>query len=80
MLSPMSLSGLRHHSLSKVSRATGHTVSWYSGAGGYMGMLISYFISIAALPLGTAVRKFRYHEGLGGCDSPQELFWMVEHR
>lgn len=47
----------------------GHTVPWYSAAGGYMGMLIPYFISIAALPLGTAGRKFRYHEGLGSCDT-----------
>lgn len=34
-----------------------------------MGMLIPYFISIAALPLGTAGRKFSHHEGLSGHDT-----------
>lgn len=33
-----------------------------------MGNLIPYFISIAALPLGAARRKFSHHKGLSGCD------------
>lgn len=38
-----------------------YAAPWYPGAGAYMRMLIPYFISIAALPLGTAGRQFSHH-------------------
>lgn len=51
-----------------------HTVPWHSGTGGYMGNLIPYFISIAALPLGAARRKFSHHKGLSGCDIHHRMY------
>lgn len=41
----------------------------HSGAGGCTGMLIPYCVSVAALSLGAAGRKFSHYEVLSGPDT-----------